>query len=364
MEERKMITLVILLTVIVIIGFCTIRIVPTDEMGLKVFLGRPIIKRDSRGNLIIADSGPRLQFWPFIKIVTFPKEFMKFSFSVKSIMTKRGRVRGYDEIVEPAEIDISCTLLARFDRNRLDSAIQRAPGKNAKTLGPYLVPYVRDTIRALGGRVPWRLINQERYHATNWILGRIVPTEQGCPQIHPQSEEEIELQKKKEVPTFYFDAGPNHCVKFTADQLKESPFIQFSLTDLSLAIENIDITNKELQTAISEPERERIKATAKQLAAEGEKTKRQKEGEGDAHARKVMLEVIKDYPELEYLFSFREAAKGTSNTIFYQIPSALEERIKGMTSGNKISEILVKLKPEQRKLVERTIIQAVENLKK
>ena len=191
-----MITLVILLTVIVIIGFCTIRIVPTDEMGLKVFLGRPIIKRDSRGNLIIADSGPRLQFWPFIKIVTFTKEFMKFSFSVKSIMTKRGRVRGYDEIVEPAEIDISCTLLARFDRNRLDSAIQRAPGKNAKTLGPYLVPYVRDTIRALGGRVPWRLINQERYHATNWILGRIVPTEQGCPQIHPQPEEEIELQKK------------------------------------------------------------------------------------------------------------------------------------------------------------------------
>jgi len=358
---------IIAIGILVIAWFIFVKIIPVDRMGLRICLGRPMIKRKDE-KLVIVDSGPRWQVWPIIKITTFPKEFMKFTFTVKSIMTKRGRVRGYDEIVEPAEIDINCTLLARFDQNRLDLAVQRAPGRDAKALGPFLVPYIRDIIRALGGRIPWRLINQERYHSTSWVVSRLVPLLQGSPQIHPQPEEEIKLQEEKKIPTFYFkttdEAGNACCRKFTAEELKESPFIQFALTDVSLAIENVDITNKELQTAISEPEKERVKALAKQLAAEGEKTKREKEGEGDAHARKVMLEVIRDYPELEYLYSFREAAKGTSNTIFYQIPAAFEEKIRGITGGNELSQILAKLRPEQRKVVEETIAQVVEQFQK
>lgn len=325
------------LALIILFIVKSINVLQPNEMGKRVFLGKP-------GETV--QPGLHITIWPLERIERYTKNILEFSFTVPSIMTKRGYVSGYGEPIETTEMDIECTVYAYFDENKLDDTIEKAPGKTAPAIGPALVPYVVDIVRTLAGRIPWRLVNQERRAFALNVLHRMVPITEDVPKIKPEIEQ-TEAEKRDELPIYFFDADEFE-TPLREDQLKESPFVQFGLKDVAFAIEDINFTEEALQKAVSEPEKARLEGTAKVVAARAEKTKRQLEGEGSADARRKMIEAIKDTPELEYLSAFRDAAQGESNTILYQLPHAFESKFKNMLGGNHPSELLRMMNPQDR----------------
>ncbi|MCK4554700.1 SPFH domain-containing protein [Candidatus Parcubacteria bacterium] len=336
---------------------CCIKKIRHNEMGVKVFWGKPKTMKQDPNKAKVCDSGLCWIWFPLEVVVRYTKEVMKFKFRVKSIMTKKGKIKGYDDPIEPAEIDITSTIYARFDKNNLLQTIRKAPGSTAEELGPFLIPYVMDIVRALGGRLPWRLINQARHNFAQCVLGRLIP-EIYSPMILPESGEE----EKDSV----YEFNTERCDKALAlsDLEGKSPFVQFGLTDVAFTVEDIDFIDKELKKAISAPEKARLEADAKRREAEGERDKLTEVGKGSADAREMMINVIKEQPDLEVLLSLREMAQGTSNTILYQLPSAFEDRIKNMLGGQNIGEMLRILKPDAQKTVLKAIENALKKLEK
>lgn len=344
------IIVIIFVSVFGLVLFKSINILSPNEMGVRVKLGKP-------GNTV--DSGFHLALWPIEKIARYTKEIMEFKFAAPSIITRRGRIKGYKDPIETTEIDVICSFFCYFDINKLKITIEKAPGRTAKELGPVLVPFVQDIVRMLGARLPWRIINQERYYFIQNVQARIVPLPNGCPHILEEDEDEDGVFK------YSFDSETRECI-FTSEDLKnDSPFVQFGLKDVSFAIEDINFVDDGMKTAISGPEKARVEGKATEISALAEKRKRTLEGQGDAAARREMIEVIKDHKDLEFLYALREMAQGTSNTILYQIPGAFENRFKDILGDNtKVAELLRMLSPEDQKAVEKTIMDTINNLRK
>ena len=92
---------------------------------------------------------------------------MTFTMKVTDVITKNGRVKGYGETgseVEKTKINISLTLTTYFSDEgvRLCETARRAPGNNAQSLGPLIVPYIKDVTRSVFSEMPWVLSFQER----------------------------------------------------------------------------------------------------------------------------------------------------------------------------------------------------------
>lgn len=344
-----MITIIIIVFVLAILagyaGLC-INIIKPNEMGIRVFLGKP---NEDAG---VLDHGFHFAFWPFEKIVRYTKERMLFKFQTKTVVTKKGKVKGYEEM-DPAELNIDCAVYASFAQsNDLFKTLEKAPGSTAREIGPTLVPYVMDTVRALCGRIPWRLINQERQDFAQWIISRLV----GSPTVDKFNE--VDKDEDKNIGFFSKDQVP----PTSAELEKSSPFIIFGLKDVSFVILDISFADSEMQLAVSAPEKARLQKAATIAQAEAKKEATIREGEGNskkirlegqasAEARDLMIKVIKEEPELEVLFTLREMAKGTSNTILYQLPRAFEDKVKEMFGGNGFEDFLKILKPEDQKKV-------------
>jgi hypothetical protein len=207
--------------------------------------------------------------------------------------------------------------------------------------------------------MPWRLINQERHNFLQNIHARLFPTPKGCPKLMSDPD-----PKDPDVEIFYFHETEKDR-KLTDDELKTSPFVQFGLKDISFAIEDVNFRDPEMKKAISAPETARLNAKSIKLMAEAEGYKKRVEGAGAADARKAMIDVIKDHPDLEFLYDLREMAQGSSNTILYQIPGAFENRINSILGDNtKIGDLLKMLSAEDRKTIEVLILESIEGLKK
>jgi len=304
----------ILLTVGLIVSksFGTIQ---PDEIGIKVVLGKP-------GE--IKKSGWFFALWPFVKMKRITKELMIFKFTVPGAITRKGRIEGYDKDIEPVEIDIKCAVYAQFDETKISHIIQYAPGYNAKAIGPFLVPYVMDTVRALAGRLPWRLINRERYKSSVWVQARL--TGGNYFGIDDQPDQPIKFKEPV--------SGKVGESKITIKELEgKSPFRTLHMKNVGFVIEDL-IFGEKLRDSIVAPEKAQLDAHATVIAAEASKTKKVNEGEGDATARQKMLEAIKLSPELEALSALKEIGKGQSNFIF-SLPKFLEDALAKIGTGGK-----------------------------
>jgi regulator of protease activity HflC (stomatin/prohibitin superfamily) len=312
-----------------------INILKPDEMGIKVFLGASAEEG--------IDSGFHWTWWPLEKIVRYPKELMEFRFVVKSVVTRRGKVEGYgDEFIEPADINVVCTLYAQFDREQLNKTVQNSPGNNAQDLGPFLIPYVTDTVRALGGRLPWRVLNQERHYAAQWILARLVggeyreikdgDTTKPIKFVTKREElEELPYDTICELPEELKDRGLCRLPKEKLENI--SPFVIIGLKNVSFAIEDLNFTNPELAKNISAPESARLESEATVIKAEATKKEKALEGEGEAIARKAKLNAIKGLPEFEAMDTLKEIGRGPSNFVFPL--DSLSQIIKAIKGGAK-----------------------------
>jgi len=321
------------------------NILGPNWMGIKTTWGKP----DDEG----VDSGPCWIWWPIQRLTKYTKEQMRWTFTATSIMTKQGKVEGYKEEIEPTEIDIKCTILAYFDKEKLNRTIQKAPGATAKDLAGGLIPYAKDTIRAIGGRIPWRLINQERRYFSEWIIARFLPYDLGYPKY-----------EQNERGEWFFNSQERN-QNLTEDiLLLSSPFVQFGLKNLTFVFEDISFLDPELRKAVNAPEKARLQAQATMTTAKAERIKRTEEGKGDAAGRSAMVKVIKEYPDLEVLLTLREMAQGTSNTILYQVPAAFENRVRDMLGGNSPGEVFRTLSKDNQKLVQEVIAETIKKLNK
>jgi len=288
--------------IVVIIGLISresFGVIRPNQKGIKVTLGIPA-KKETKGWYFA--------LWPVQKMIKITKELMLFKFTVPSAITRRGKVDGQEKVVESAEVDIKCAIYAQFDEDHLSPIIQYAPGYNAKSLGPFLIPYAIDTVRAMAGRLPWRLINRERFKSATWVQARLI----GGKYFGINDDNHNESIKFKEPPQ---DSKIGESI-ITRDEIKgKSPFAILRMKNVSFVIEDL-IFSDDMRKSITAAERANLDAEAKIIAAVAEKTKRAEEGQGDADARGSMLEKIKSTPELETLSTLKEIGKGPSNFIF------------------------------------------------
>lgn len=327
-----MIIIAVLVGALLLWVYKCFNILGPSEMAIKTFLGLPAKKG--------VDSGPRWIWWPLQKLNRYTKEQMAFYFTAKTVVTPKGKLKNYGEI-EAVEIDIFCGIFAYFDRKNLKKTIEQAPGNTAKAIGEPLMKYAIDSVRALGGRVPWRLINEERHHSANWILGRMVGGQR------------IPVIKMDEERNIYFDTEEDNIEKITPEQLEQSsPFVQFGLKQVSFIIEDINFKNKDLKAAISAPETERLNKAAAKEKADAERYTKEQVGYGEAEARSAMLQAIQENPDFEVLRAMEEMAKGSSNTIMYQLPVAFENKVRDMLGGNSVTKAIDMLGPESKKKLE------------
>ena len=309
------------------------NIIRANEIAVRLLFGRPVE--------INIKSGLEWTMWPIEIMVRFTREIMEFHFMAKSIITRRGLLSGYDKPVEPADINLKCTLYAQFDETKLDQTIENSPGNNAESIGSFLVPYVTDAIRALGGRLPWRLINQERRYFADWVLARLIggkyhgisdkDAKKSIEFITEKKDEETpELTPEEHEYGLTFEEKEKGVRLLHPKKLKSlSPFVIIGLKNVSFALEDLNFTRKELADSISKPEQARLQATATITTAEAENIKRSEEGKGDATARGAMLAEINKHPELEAISAVKELGKGPSNFIF-PLPEAFVKTITKM----------------------------------
>jgi regulator of protease activity HflC (stomatin/prohibitin superfamily) len=326
-----------------------INVLKEDQIAIKITLGRPAEKGIDPSK----DGGVVWIFWPFQWLPRFTKNQLSFKFMVKTVATSKGKVKGFSGDIEPLEMDILCTIFAYFNADNLKKTIEKAPGRTAKSIGPKIVAYTRDSVRAIGGRIPWRLLNQERHEFSRWILARLVG---GIyPKIYNDSDGYYSFDSesiKGLNPNFNGDrdrAARMGCYIDPKELEKSSPFLQFGLNDVSFLVEDVNFSDSEMKNKIGEPEKARLGAEAIIRTAQAEKQKKILEGEGDASARRSMVEVIKDHPDLEVMYMLKEMAQGTSNTILYQMPQAFENRVRDILGGNTPAEFLKFLSDDEKK---------------
>lgn len=302
---------VVLLLLAVFWGKKCFKVLRPDQMAIKVFLGKP-------GKTI--NSGWHFIFWPFVWLEIFSKKQMVFRFWTDSVVTPKGKVRGYGE-VDSAIIDIECAVFAYFDPCNLVKTLERAPGKTADVLGPPLTDYVIDIVRSLGGRAPWRLLMDERYASSQWVLARLI-RDIKYPELSPDGDGNIIFWDADEK-----DSSGNRLRDpkkiITVELEKSSPFEQFGLANVSFSVQNIDFVDENMDQVVAAPEKAKLEkraakekaeadgytiikkgeadADARKKMGKAEADAREKMGKADAEARKKMISEIKNNPELEKL---------------------------------------------------------------
>jgi len=300
-----MIALAVISCLVALYFLICLTIIKPNEFGVKVVLGAP-------GDQLT--SGWHMAYRPVVKIIKITKELMMFQFTVESAVTGRGKIEGYEGVVEPIEIDIECTVYAQFDENKANEIIQFAPGYDAETLGPFLVPYAMDTVRALAGRIPWRLINRERYKSALWVNARLTGGE--------YNGIDDDDRDKKGVSFKVYDDPASKTTINPENLFGKSPFVTLHLKNVQFVIEDLVYTD-EVKKSIVAPEKAILDGQATVIAAGASKNKKILEGDGDADAREKMIKAIKQSPELEALSALKEIGKGPSNFIF-ALPSKLQ----------------------------------------
>lgn len=389
------ITFIIIASIVGVILFyalISLNIIKADEAAVITWLGKPIK---------VVGSG--LVFCPkFVsKLLRYETTPLIFNIRVPSVTTKNGKVLGYKENggeIERADLNIDITLVTYFStdltkkNNDLLTTARKAPGNDAASLQDALCPYVIDIVRSVFSEMPWPLLNQNRKDVLNYLLSRIIPNHHYDNLIIEQKQEQNNIFS---YYSFYRlgNGGVEIREKLVGEskkQMKRNPFVQFKLdtSQTTISIKNIDFCDPNLVKSLAAAETARLNSEAQRIEDDRiiEKSKKQgfvdaeielkkgfnkakidkEQGEvsnelldkknkieardikvkglASANARKAMIAEIKNNPDLEYLRTLEEMAKGTSNTILYQIPGAFESKISNILGGNKLATLLPLLK--------------------
>lgn len=332
--------------------------------------------------------GWRLCLYPFCSIRRFDMKPLTFFIKVPTAVTKNGLVKGYKdggEEFERVELDIYIVLVLFFKDDDLGllETVKRTTGNDAASLGSVIAPYVIDVVRSTFSEMPWPLSYQDRKKVADYMLAKIIPR---------QRYHGLIVEESGKSNMYYFDdkikIGPSE-----KSMSRYNPIVQLNLdtTKATLNIKDINFSHRDLSVSLNAAENARLNSESIRISddrsiaqaqkrgeaeveiekkknnvalerAKGEASIRveekkeaglveaeliQKKGVAEADAREKMVAVIKDNVDLEMLKTLEKMANGTSNTIMFQIPAAIEARISSILGGNKPAEFLKLLQDKE-----------------
>lgn len=316
-------------TILAGLALASIRIVMGNETVVVLRYGK-----------IIKVIGAGIYFYPvyIYTLVRYQTTIMQFNFIVRTAKTRDGKVKGYkdEKEVSQADVDIQCSLYTYFslDNECLKQTYKFAPGNKARDLAPVIVPYVIDTIRSAAAAMPWPMLDRDRDKVGDYVLSSLIPKRP----FYDVIEIDGVWQFSNELTTLDNE-----------EQMEsENPLVQFAL-DLKrtyLSLVNVDLSDRELAQALSEPEKKRLLGIAAEIESLYQKNAKINANKAAADARRRMVEAIKENPDLELLDALKEMAKGTSNTILFQLPNEIQSKLSEIMGGNDPLKGLERLSPE------------------
>lgn len=380
------ISLVLFIALIGLYAYKSTITINSNETGVLVRFGQ-VTKT--------LDSG--VHFCPYLiqftEIVRCRKTPIKLKIVVDSAITTNGVVKNYKEDgreIERTELNVSLTVTTYLSHNLNDlkKTLANSP-RDSKEAGQILADYVMDVIRSVASEMPWPLFNGSWVKLSKYVLSKIVPNYEYYKLV-------IEDEDNDKKPNKYSFSDTISVSESAAVMEGSNPFVQFGLdlSRTSITILNIDFSDATLKNSFNEPEIARIKGDADLVStlveaekivkigkanseklideskaiAEKKKTEGaanaeviKMEGKAKAEARRLMITEIKNNTDLEYLRTLEEMAKGTANTIIYQMPKAFEQKVSSILGGGKPEDFFSLLKDEE---VMKTLKEALEKLTK
>ncbi len=264
--------------------------VSAETVGIKAFMEQYQPKRYTGTWLFV--------FWPFEKICFFPRGQQELDFPKQQIRTASGKINNtkYSRVtIETDPVMYFNWPIKEGEEEKLIMAIKEAPHPdNKEELLQYFGPSVMASVRRSLGNLTW------------------VECDRGTTEDGKTLSECVidDLRKNTGNPVF----------------MAKLQNVRFEFKNFTLP--------EELNEAITLPQVEEYKSTARKIAAKAIREERKQEGLGDAAARKAIGNAINNIDDgviIETLHTLREMAQGTSNTILYGLPPQVANILKEKT---------------------------------
>lgn len=279
-------SILLFIAVLIICGF---RIIKEDERAVKMFLGNPEWFKKP-----IVESGFCWIPWPLAKLRRYTTNLVELeTFKKATIFTKEDTYDGKKFGEARIEVDTSFRFYWPQKKGDIIKCVKHLPNPtNMKKLKNIFEEPILEHVRTVGGHRVWKELTRDRAKISKDIF---------------ESWEKDEKSILKKVNLLF--------PKVILDHLELPP---------------------ELLKAMDKPEVARLEKIATITGAEGKKRELELEGEGKAHAHKKYLDSIGEKIEniqKEVLYTLREMAQGTSNTILFEIPTAVTGVMDNVFSG-------------------------------
>ena len=319
-----------------VMGF---RWVQVDERGYKVFMQMPRSP---------VDSGLRF-VWLFLEdIIIVTKNRIVLDFAEHQVMTKPDPSKTGGAI-GPVEISVDSTLAFYWPADdNLKDAIEKLPREvlydNAAATR-YFAQFVQAAIRDASGKKSWVEIvaNREEFNkaALKHLKSVSKLSELGLRSdfvfdikdvdLTDEMKQALNRQEKARMDRQAAEhEGEAAKIKIVKEGEGESKVIEI----------------KGAADAGAQEKMGRAEAVVIGVKGTAEADARERMGLAEADAREKMLATVKAAgADLEVLYTLREMAQGTSNTILYQIPQQLYDRIGTLLGGNTPEQALRTLFP-------------------
>lgn len=307
-----------------LLGF---QVVKENERGIKVILGYPYQT---------VESGPR--WLPFLlgKMLHYGTGIVELNFTKPAgIITKRGKIAGENRDFGPANIGASVSFRFRWPED-LVKAVKLLPppprnkddeeGKAALT--SIFEEVVLDDVRNVGGKKVW-----------------------------------FELARDRKTFAREINQSLSEVIDANGHPVEGNIIIDSGIQQPTVAIDHLEIP-PELLASLTAEEIAQLEKAATITRAEGEKRKRQLEGEGTADAKSKLLDAIRAQPEnlrIQSLLTLEQMAQGQATTIF-PIPTDIMNTLSGIFGKEKDlnpEQLMRMLTPKQREDLLKLLTQAL-----
>ncbi len=289
--------LALILILAVVVAWRSLYIVKANERALREFLGKP-------GNTV--ESGLHFALWPLSWLVRYSTEVVEIPLSRVGILTKaEGNLR-------QIKMNIDAVLYLYWPEDLVRTRKSLPSPANMDTLQSVLDEQTLEIVRQVLSEKVWTTIWSKRKECGD------------------------DITKFLSVAN-----NPDYILN------------QAGIKKFRVVIKHID-PPEGLEKAISDPEIARLEKEATIARAEGAKEKLRLEGKGSADARAMLFDAIGKDPDrvqLELLYTLREMAQGTSNTILFPIPAEITSALSkmfGSRPGLDISQLINGLSDEQK----------------
>lgn len=311
------------------------RVIPADVSALKIRMEKPVEGKVYTKTWAFA-------FWPFEKFVYWTREQVFLDFEPQKVISGRKKVSfpqgGGEKVYSQANIEVDSAMYFNWpeEYDELVDAYEKGPDPgNEEAIKKHLQDYVISIIRERMGEISWMEAKQ------GWVFLEIEDPNDSTKTIKIRKTlNEFILEALVDPKKIEDDEGG-----ITSTRIS-NPIFQAKMQDVRVVITDVALPEA-LQAAISLPEIAEYQGTATKIKAAADKERDILDGDAKAANRKKIYEAIQgsgaESTQLEVLYTLREMAQGTSNTILYGLPPNVANLLKEKTGMEMTDEQLGKI---------------------